>query len=248
MAYYLVVKNKDCYRALDVTRHERFKRMSNFKGSNYSLEEIDNFTSKFDDEIVFKSALCREGFITPDEILADILVMMKSKGSLKNVEYGPVYADRAAFLDSKVLQSYLVKLESDCFFLKKLVNRYASSYSSEYLRTIREYLRTSCEEEMSKMDSLLEFYYHEVYRYERDNNSWKVKYKSLHDLGMFVYSYISTKGKCAAELAGLEYGRKASLKCLRESFLDKKDYPKRRVLRYPKNKEIDGQLSFEDLD
>ena len=41
MAYYLTIKEKNNYKELNITTLSEFKRISKFKNSSYSLEEID---------------------------------------------------------------------------------------------------------------------------------------------------------------------------------------------------------------
>ena len=53
MAYYIVIKDKDNYRKLDISNMKEFTRISKFK-NGYSLEELDLFTSKFNNEVELK--------------------------------------------------------------------------------------------------------------------------------------------------------------------------------------------------
>lgn len=250
MAYYLAVKNKDGYRFLDISKEEEFKRMSNFHNNNYSLEEIDNYTAKFPSEVVIKNKLYHQGLIDADEILSDIIILMKNNGNLIPIQGGLVYSDNAKYLSSSSLLNIILSLENDDAFLRKLVNKYSktNSYSVEHLRVIREYLNTYSEEEISKVDSLIKFYHAEIYSFDKKDQRHKLKYKSLHDLAVFVSSYMQTYGKCSAYIAGMEYERKRLLKELKASLQKPLEYPKKRILRYSKDKEIDGQLSLEDLD
>ena len=57
MAYYIVIKNNKDYRKIDISSLKEFTRVSRFKNDCYSLEELDLFTSKFNDIIDLKEVL-----------------------------------------------------------------------------------------------------------------------------------------------------------------------------------------------
>ena len=77
MAYYLTIqKNRNRYKEINISLLEEFKRISKFK-NGYSLEEIDYFTSLFDDEVHFKEVLLDKGLISSEDITKEISIRQK---------------------------------------------------------------------------------------------------------------------------------------------------------------------------
>ena len=54
MAYYLTIANKGEYKKLNLLLLEGFIKTSKFKGEALSLDELDDLTSKYQDEYEFK--------------------------------------------------------------------------------------------------------------------------------------------------------------------------------------------------
>ena len=82
MAYYIVIKNNKDYRKIDISSLKEFTRISRFKNDCYSLEELDLFTSKFNDIINLKKELYKNNLIDSNEILSDISIRIKSNNKL----------------------------------------------------------------------------------------------------------------------------------------------------------------------
>lgn len=237
MAYCLTIKNGNDYKLLDISMLDRFNRMSRFRNSNsYSLEEIDLFTSSFDNEISFREYLYNNGVITSDEITKDISIRMKKDGKLVKVDYGLVYSDNKKYLDIYYLRSSILKRACDYEFLNKLLARYRNSYSNnENIALIRNIMLGNNNLSMYKV--LEEFIICEIYnkKYNKKINDYEycIKYKSLHDLAMFVDNY---------ENKSNEIDRKNSLINLRDRLC-----PKPKVRRKTKNNDIEGQIYIFDL-
>ena len=127
MAYYIVIKNNKDYRKIDISSLKEFTRVSRFKNDCYSLEELDLFTSKFNDIIDLKEVLYENNLINNDEILSDISIRIKSNNKLVKVKYDMVYSNSVKFLDTMYLKSVICTLSNDKDYLNKLISYYRNS-------------------------------------------------------------------------------------------------------------------------
>ena len=193
MAYYLTVKNKEGYKSLDISNHYLFERMSKYKNDRYSLEEIDKFTSNYANELAFKEALFFEGLLDEKEVYKDISVRLKSNDELVKVMYDPVFTESSRYLDINYLTYKIKSLTCDYEFLNKLLNHYRNSHvNNETIALIREF--TFGNQEVNIYNLIDLFIFREIYNYKfdydiKDYVIISIKYKSLHDLAMFVYNY-----------------------------------------------------------
>lgn len=189
MAYYIVIKDKDNYRKLDVSNMKEFTRISKFK-NGYSLEELDLFTSKFNNEVELKRCLYENNIINYDDILSDISIRIKNKDKLEKVRYDFVYSDSFKYLDIMYLKSTINILSNDLVYLNKLLSYYRnSSCNNENISKIRWILLGNDGYELNLHNVINDFITREVFKINRDTGEVSVKYKSLHDLAMFTYNY-----------------------------------------------------------
>lgn len=189
MAYYIVIKDKDNYRKLDISNMKEFTRISKFK-NGYSLEELDLFTSKFNNEVELKRCLYENNIINYNEILSDISIRIKNKDKLDKVRYDFVYSDSFKYLDIMYLKSTINILSNDLVYLNKLLSYYRnSSCNNENISKIRWILLGNDGYELNLHNVINDFITREVFKINRDTGEASVKYKSLHDLAMFTYNY-----------------------------------------------------------
>lgn len=190
MAYYLTIqKGKNEYKEINISSLNEFKRLSKFKDS-YSLEEIDMFTSMFADEVNLKEILYDNGLICLEDISKEISIRQKSKNELKKVRYGLVYKDTKKYLDYDYLKNIILSMQNDKTFLKKLVSNYRNSYSCVIeISEIKNYLFYS-NSEVDIYLTLNNFFLNEILKKDLKTGEFKIKYKSLHDLAMFVRNYM----------------------------------------------------------
>ena len=189
MAYYIVIKDKDNYRKLDISNMKEFTRISKFK-NGYSLEELDLFTSKFNNEVELKRCLYENNIINYDDILSDISIRIKNKDKLDKVRYDFVYSDSFKYLDIMYLKSTINILSNDLVYLNKLLSYYRnSSCNNENISKIRWILLGNDGYELNLHNVINDFITREVFKINRDTGEVSVKYKSLHDLAMFTYNY-----------------------------------------------------------
>lgn len=187
MAYYLMNKK---YNKIDITKMPKFIRLSNFKGNKYSLEELDLFTSYYQNEIELLNDLKANNLITND----NIAIYYKKKEEYKKVKYNLVYSYNKKYLDPLYLRAVMFSLINDNNYLTKLASYYRNSYtcSSEVFQ-INEYIIHPNNYEINIYNTLENFILKELYTEVKETGEVKLKYKSLHDLAMFTYNYLKNE-------------------------------------------------------
>lgn len=226
MAYYIVIKNNKDYRKIDISSLKEFTRVSRFKNDCYSLEELDLFTSKFNDIIDLKEVLYENNLINNDEILSDISIRIKSNNKLVKVKYDMVYSNSVKFLDTMYLKSVICTLSNDKDYLNKLISYYRnSSCNNENIAKIR-WILLGNSDEIDLYNVVNDFIIKEIFKTDYNTGEVALKYKSLHDLAMFTYNYINEKED-----------KKEELLILQSELVNK-------VKKKKRNKQIEGQMSF----
>lgn len=226
MAYYIVIKNNKDYRKIDISSLKEFTRVSRFKNDCYSLEELDLFTSKFNDIIDLKKVLYENNLINNDEILSDISIRIKSNNKLVKVKYDMVYSNSVKFLDTVYLKSVICTLSNDKDYLNKLISYYRnSSCNNENIAKIR-WILLGNSDEIDLYNVVNDFIIKEIFKTDYNTGEVSLKYKSLHDLAMFTYNYINEKED-----------KKEELLILQSELVNK-------VKKKKRNKQIEGQMSF----
>ena len=226
MAYYIVIKNNKDYRKIDISSLKEFTRVSRFKNDCYSLEELDLFTSKFNDIIDLKEVLYENNLINNNEILSDISIRIKSNNKLVKVKYDMVYSNSVKFLDTMYLKSVICTLSNDKDYLNKLISYYRnSSCNNENIAKIR-WILLGNSDEIDLYNVINDFIIKEIFKTDYNTGEVALKYKSLHDLAMFTYNYINKKED-----------KKEELLILQSELINK-------VKKKKRNKQIEGQMSF----
>lgn len=226
MAYYIVIKNNKDYRKIDISSLKEFTRVSRFKNDCYSLEELDLFTSKFNDIIDLKEVLYENNLINSDEILSDISIRIKSNNKLVKVKYDMVYSNSVKFLDTMYLKSVINTLSNSKDYLNKLIAYYRNSNcNNENIAKIR-WILLGNNDELDLYNTINDFIIKEIFKTDYKTGEVSIKYKSLHDLAMFTYNYINKKED-----------KKEELLILQSELINK-------VKKKKRNKQIEGQMSF----
>ncbi len=193
MAYYFTIRKGKEHIPLDLTNHPYFERLSEFRGNKYSLEEIDRFTSSYANELALRESLYYNGLLDKDNAFREISIRYKNKSKLNKVRYNPVFQESLKYLDPVFLNYKLKLLCTDITFINKFLSYYRnSSVNNEIISAIRAYSYGNPEFNIYSL--IDEFINREIYnrKYNYDKNCYEyisVKYKSLHDLAMFVYNY-----------------------------------------------------------
>lgn len=245
MAYYLTIKKNKEYSKLDISSLPEFKKISKFREkTSYSLEEIDYLTSCFDNEIILKKTLLQYGIIEESDVTKDIEIRYKDKDKLSKVRYDLVYKNTTRYFNIDFLRYYVQSKSKDKDFLNKLTSFYRNSYcNNENICRIRYILETKNEHEFTIQETLTSFVFNEIYSIDYKTGNCTLKYKSLHDLAMFCYTYEinSIRNELNISNKEKEENRTKMLNSL------KTPKPKIRTLK-KENYELEGQMSFDDLE
>lgn len=231
MAYYLTIKDKNNYKKLDISSMKEFTRTSKYKNDRYSLEELDLFTSCFNDEIELKRSLFKQNIIPLEDITNDISIRIKIKDKLEKVKYNLVYKDTYKYLDVIYLKSVLNILSGNKEFLNKLIAYYRNSFcNNENIAKIRWILLGNDGGELNINSVINDFIIKEVLKTDVTTGEVVIKYKSLHDLSMFTYNYLNKEENKKLDL----------LKLQKELLTENKGKTKKLT------KEVEGQISLFD--
>lgn len=246
MAYYLTVKEGLNHKLLDITGLQEFKRISKFKENSYSLEEIDLFTTQFDSELDLKIKLFQKSIITLEEITKNIEIRMKYDGKLDKVAYDLFYKPNQKFIQIDYLEKLFLTLQDDKTFLRKLLNRYSEKRDTkEQLLSIRAILNSIKEhgyniyDDLDIYKELNVFFKNTIY-----DRRGKLKYKSLHDLAMFIYNYLVRKSLNDLEYQLMERNKKEELQKLKESLTPKTEKVDLKIRVRKTKYTLDEQESF----
>lgn len=242
MAYYLTIKEKNNYKALNISTLGEFKRLSKFKSSSYSLEELDLFTSKFNNEIELKTTLYKKGIIKKEDLTRKIEVRRKSSGKLEKVQYDLVFREQLKYLDIQYLMMKILSFSSDKEFLNKLLKHYRNSYNQEALRQINSLIDGYSDNDIRIESALNLFFKDEIFLTNYNTGVTKIKYKSLHDLAMFIYNHEKIKEE---KTVSKEEQKKALEQLKNELIKNQKPENievKKKVRK--KREELEGQISF----
>lgn len=241
MAYYLMISNKDKYKDIDITNLDTFNKTSKYKGTAYSLTEIDAFTMKYKDEIELKKDLYENGIIDIDEICKEITIRRKEKDKYIKVKYGLAYKERTKYFDQIYLRNTILSKQKDYEFLTKLSSYYRNSYVNNTNVNILSFIAYN--KSSNEVDKVLnDFIERELYRYDNTSGKYKLNYKSFHDLAMFVYNYDAYK---AYETLG--YNKSTINNEKKERLIDlKKSLTKTKTKKYIKKEDNFGQISLFD--
>ncbi len=245
--YYLTIKKRNNFKLLDITNMEGFTRLSRFKASIYSLQELDNFTSQFSSEAELKRALLDAKLIDVKDLTDPIAIATYWHGKVSLIEhYEPVYKSSKSYIDLGNLHLKINELKNNRAFLEALVSKYTYTYGNEYIFQIRELLK-HYNPELNLDDAVNNFYIYQVYQINKEGKT-VIRYKNLRDLGLFTYAYVSTKGFTVPNTETKENLRQELISLKDEFTSSKGESHKVRVKKPDKNYILDGQISFFDND
>lgn len=190
MAYYLTMKKGKNYNLLNVTSLDRFERLSNFKNIGMSLYEIDKFTTKFKDENELKTYLCQNGTLDVDDFTREISIRRRNKEKLEKVRYDVAYMEDAKYFDYSYLRNRIVSMQNDNNFINKLISYYRNSYCNNSMIYLLNSIMLGMTDSDIDIGTILdEFVKKEIFDANIVTGEAHLKYKSLHDLAMFVRNY-----------------------------------------------------------
>lgn len=244
MAYYFMVEEKKgSYKALDFNNSKYFKRLSTNKGNKGQLEEIDKFTMNFNNEAELREDLLQEGILPLELFTKPLSIRKKDKDKYTKVMYDFLYKKDRVYIDNpkELIKRIDYKLESYdfkfvCDIATNYIKYYDCSSSAAEVRAYAldsmrlgtkskyfDYLDDNFDNPLVRMLKLL------IYKYYQSSNGSvhyytnEIKYRNLHSLIAFTNNHDKKQ-------------------LLENGVIDNK--PKSRV----KKKEVDGQLSFFDIE
>lgn len=239
--YYLVQELKKEFIPINFTLIPVFSNLN-----LNDLKDIITFTSSFIDEDDLKNELLHYGLMDIDNINKKLKTIYNYNHKTKTLMYGLTYRDDLRFFNEKYLKSYLKNNKDNLDLLETLCNHYRNSYNQgNNIQSIRNNIlfvkgynsdvyndvyKDDFTEMNKEFDSVINnFVEREIYRYDVDLKMRKLQYKKLRDLAMFLV-YQDKKGNRFEET--LE----------KEIRIDKNE-----IKIKTKKKQIDGQLTFEDM-
>jgi hypothetical protein len=251
MANYILSldKGKENFEEINWNKIPEFSSLN-----NHSLNDVDSFTTSFKTAEDLKETLIKNSLMNLDDYNKKLCIRYKSRGKMKKLEYGVAYTDDKMFLDEVYAAYYLESNSNNLELLDKLCNHYRNSYiQGSNINAIRNYInsvRNNVElwpEDINHIHGCLkDFIIREVYSYDASTYTYKVdksgnpllKYKGLHDLGMF-FAYDKRK-KLKKELENESIKQEQTvMKIIPEE--------KQKVkVKSSKKDPIPGQLSFFD--
>ncbi len=198
MANYIlsIDKGKNIYDEINWNKIPKFSSLD-----NHLLNDVDSFTTSFKSAEDLKETLISNGLMSIDDYNKKLCIRYKSRGKTKKLGYGVAYSDDRMFLDEVYISYYLESNANNLELLDKLCNHYRNSYiQGSNINAIRNYINDVrnnvefCPEDIDHIHSCLkDFVIREVYSYDASTYTYKVdksgnpilKYKGIHDLGMF---------------------------------------------------------------
>lgn len=120
MQYELVMKKaKKFYQPFDLDRLSRYD-----KENLTTLEGIDAFTSKYEDEMDLKNDLLEANYISVDELDNELKIIFYEKDNTREFEYGICYKNMNYFFDGDNIANFIYANQDDLLFLNKLYNKF----------------------------------------------------------------------------------------------------------------------------
>lgn len=274
MAYYFMVeKKKGEYEPLDIEKILCLGSKRQYtKKAAFALQEIDMFTTMFDDEKELRKTLVLGEVLPLSYADKALSIRWVKKGKYNKVPYDFLYQKDLEYLvdPSKLVELIMRRfLQKDFVFVKKF---------AEYFAGYRECASTAADVRMYadisiREDSCYRHFYDVdkngdnmikrlvklllIEHYEKDDGyivySKKVNYRNLHTMVAFVNNYDNKHQKINEEeiisqmLEGDSSLESADNQELETGF--KKPKAKKRIREKEKKKrEIPGQVAFDDLD
>lgn len=161
------------------------------------LKSIDKFTSFFINENVFKVFLLKKDLLDEVNLKKDIVVVYKNNGKIKKIPV--IYHDAYKLLEIEKLKDKLISNLYDMEFLEKLANYYSNGstkYNKQGLNVndIRLYLsdvrRSGIIHHSKMLDAAIEDLFKKaVFKIDKSTCKFKVNYRGLRDLALFIYKY-----------------------------------------------------------
>lgn len=187
----------------------------------YLLEKIDTFTNEFNNIDELRDYLRARGLIAYIYRNKPIVIKYRYQNQNKVVSNGVMTNVDRRWLNPEYLINYVQINKDDLLFLKNFCNHYRNSYDMVDLSAISNYAFSQDEKFETNM-AIKNFIWREISAFNRKTNKYEINYKKLRGLGLFLAE--QDRRKIIEMNKGQEKGPVLS-----------------------KRKELDGQISFDDL-
>lgn len=191
--YHLVVDNKKNYKEIDLTKLKEFD-----KKSAYKLESIVNFTMGFPSIEKLKMELYDKNLIELGDIDKKLSVIYPYNKEMKKLRNGISLKGDKKYFDQLYLSNFIISNSNNIDFLESICNNYRNSYYSTIIDELKYYIRclknNSIDDDVKEMfrNSVKDFVLKETGSIDKNTGEYKINYKKLRDLAMFI-SYIEKK-------------------------------------------------------
>lgn len=255
MAYYLMAKDKQgSYKSLNIEKSSLFKSERKFKKPKaYTLQEIDRFTSEFEDELHLKQHLLSQRILPQDLASSPLSIKFIKQDRYDSIKYDVLYQDSIEYImETERLVELIMRryYANDFEFIKKLASRFSNfrecrSTAPELVCLADLSIQTGRKDNgfneldangdnmIARLIKLLILKYNETPKGEIEYKD-KYNYRNLHLLISFVLDYYKNLEQ---ELTQKE------IKPLEPPCFESKGYTRTRKL--PTN--IAGQMTIKDL-
>lgn len=263
MAYYLMVeKKRGLYQPINIKNSKYYIGITNRykKPCAHTLQEIDEFTMMFNNEIELRELLVQEGTISLDCFEKNLSIRQPNKDEYVKVPYDFLYQDSIEYVANprKIIANIMERYyRNDFVFLKTLANYFSRTYecrttAPEVARLVEAslyqgYKHRGLEEidqngdlMVTRMLKLLIYKHYEQQSGKIDYKE-EVNYRNLHDLIAFVKNYDKKNElteKKEIDMSLEETGQENNIQS--ESNLSKA----KKLTRSKKKYVLDGQDSF----
>lgn len=223
----------------------------------HTLKGIDELTTQFKNAEELKCDLIYTRCIPFDTSSANFTISYASKGETKYLMYGVAYEEDKKYLDPQYIIGLLMKDYEDIELLESLYNHYRNSFGqginldaiSNYVNMRKRNVDIPNEDVSHLIYCLRNFVTRECYKYDNMNRcyikekdgSYKINYKSAHDLGMFMSNYYKKRAlrMMRDELTAEKESKTESFKQISLTDFAKENKPKVKELgEYPNNHQI----------
>ena len=210
MAYYFMVEEKrGKYLPLDITKSKYFSRLSNLK-NGATLQEIDNFTMMFYNEVEMRNLLLDEGVLSLQYYSKPLSTRIKKNNKYNKVMYDFLYQKDIEYVcdPSRLISKINDKLQMGKYrFVERFANSFANyhecsstapevrKYAKESIRLGRksrhfDELDENYDNSLVRMVKLLIYDYIQLPSGRVEYTTNKIgNYRNLHSIIAFVNNY-----------------------------------------------------------
>ena len=190
--YYLVIDDRSKqYKKIDLTKLNGFDKKNAF-----SLESIVDFTTSFPNIEKLKIELYNNNLIGMGDLNKKLAIIYPYKKEMKKLKNGISLSGDKKYFDQMYLIHHIHSKKNDFKFLEQFCNNYRNSHYKTVVNDLIVYTRALknniVDEDLNELFSVAveEFVIKETGLIDKKSGKYKVNYKKLRDLAMYV-SYLN---------------------------------------------------------